>query len=182
MKSAFATNGFLPATAPEHRTTLAIGFSWGSNYMPPPSEPPFPPPSPLLIAQVIRERKMLITGGMGPSTDTDKQIYLQEQMADDLYFVVASAYDYEQLARGNRKLVWRTTMTVSAMGVAMTESLSPLIASAAPFFGREMTEPQLTSKHIYRDGKVEIGPLQVVDIPPPGTKAPTSTEPAPRTP
>jgi len=33
------------------------------------------------------------------------------------FFVVASAYDYDALAKGQRRLLWRTKMTVNALGV-----------------------------------------------------------------
>lgn len=92
-------------------------------------------------------------------TRIERGEYLNQQIAHDLYFVEASAYDYNPFAQGGRKLIWRTTMTVGARGVAMTETLSPLIASAAPYFGREMTEPELTSRQVSRAGRIEIGPL-----------------------
>ena len=48
---------------------------------------------------------------------TQEKEYLRDQAEDDLYFVAASAYDYAKLAQGEKKLVWRTTMTVTSAGL-----------------------------------------------------------------
>lgn len=90
-----------------------------------------------------------------------------ERLVDELFsssfFVVASAYDYAALAKGQRRLLWRTKMTVNSLGVNMVESLPPLIATAGPYLGRETPEPVVISKRIMRDGNVEIGEAVVVE-------------------
>lgn len=88
--------------------------------------------------------------------------HLVEDAFHSCYFVVASAYDYSAVAQGKGRLLWRTKMTVDAQGVNMKETLLPLIASAAPYFGKDMTEAAVTSKRIFRDGRVEIGTPTVV--------------------
>lgn len=159
MKSALAANGYLAADASNGKSpSLAVIFSWGSQNKPAPDELP----NLRAIREGMQQRRALVYGGLSSPMDWDKRQEFSEQVNDDLYFVVASAYDYNQLALGNKKLVWRTNMTVSSRGVAMTESLPPLIASAAPFFGREMSEPELISRKISRTGRVEIGPLRTV--------------------
>jgi hypothetical protein len=84
-----------------------------------------------------------------------------ERLVDELfsssYFVVASAYDYQALAKGQRRLLWRTKMTVNSLGVNLAESLPPLLASAGPYLGRETRDPVLITKRISRDGRVEVG-------------------------
>ena len=89
---------------------------------------------------------------------------LIEQASEDVYFVVASAYDYTSMARGERQLLWRTKMTVNTRGVSMTETLPPLIASGAPFFGRDMPEAEPLIRRIYREGRVELGEPTVVEF------------------
>lgn len=159
MKSSLAANGYLPANLANGKSpSLAVIFSWGSQNKPAPDELP----NFRAIREGMQQRRALVYGGLSSPMDWDKRQEFSEQVNDDLYFVVASAYDYRQLALGNKKLVWRTNMTVGSRGVAMTESLPPLIASAAPYFGREMTEPELTSRKISRTGRVEIGPLRTV--------------------
>jgi hypothetical protein len=87
---------------------------------------------------------------------------LVEQMIDDLYYVVASAYDYAAAAHGERRLLWRTRMTVDAKGVALADTLPTLVASASAYFGREMDEPEALYKRTINDGQVEVGTPTVV--------------------
>ena len=105
--------------------------------------------------------------------------YLQYQIGDDVYFVVASAYDYAAVAQGKRTLLWRTNMTVNTGGVNMKETLPPLIATAAPFFGHETAGPEALQRRINRKGTVDIGQPTVVEYL--DSSAPAAT-PAPAAP
>lgn len=96
---------------------------------------------------------------------------LVDELFSSSFFVVASAYDYQALAKGQRVLLWRTKMTVNSLGVNMEESVPPLIASAAPYLGKETPDPVLVTKRISRDGKVEIGTPVVVPDGAPGAPA-----------
>jgi hypothetical protein len=91
---------------------------------------------------------------------------LIDELFSSSFFVIASAYDYDALAKGQRRLLWRTKMTVNSLGVNMVESIPPLIASAAPFLGRETPDPVVVTKRITRGGDVQIGtPVVVPDAP-----------------
>jgi hypothetical protein len=116
--------------------------------------------------------------------DNARSEYLMDQINDDIYFVVASAYDYASVAQGKRTLLWRTNMTVNTAGVNMKETLPPLIATAAPFFGRETEGPEALQRRINRKGTVEIGNSTVVEYmdasaPVAPTAAPAPTAPKP---
>ena len=87
---------------------------------------------------------------------------LLDQAADDCYFVVASVYDYSSVARNEPQLLWRTRLTVSARGVSQEQSLPHLIASGAPYFGREMEEAVTMKTRPVRPGDVEIGTAIVI--------------------
>lgn len=101
-----------------------------------------------------------------------------DRMVDELFsssfFVIASAYDYAALVKGQRHVLWRTKMTVNSLGVNMLETVPPLIASAGPYFGHETETPVVINKRVSRDGKVEVGTPTVVPDPP--------VKPAPTTP
>ncbi len=175
LTKALAVNGFLTADLPGHPPTLAVFFSWGShNKLDPETAAMFPQ----LAARHLLERSILVGGKNFASNqarlleygasilDRDEQMdYLRDQADTDLYFVVASAYDYQALAAGQRHLLWRTSMTVSSRGLSMGESLTPLIATAGPYFGRDMISPEIATRRISREreGHVEIGPLTVVN-------------------
>jgi len=117
---------------------------------------------------------------------SDDVRHLVEQANDDVYFVVASAYDYDRATRGERVLMWRTRMTVNTLGVSMRQTLPPLIATASPFLGRETAAAVPISKRAVSEGEVELGELQVIgvveDEPSPdadGTAAQTGSAPPP---
>jgi hypothetical protein len=190
MHSALAQGGYLLSTAPEQRPTLMIIYFWGShNRMDRETESQFP----ALAAKHRLERAMLVGGhpqvekmsralewGESLTDRTPEYEYLRDQSNDDLYYVVASAYDYNALAHKERKLVWRTTMTVNARGVSMQESMMPLIETAGPFFGREMKQPEIASRRVERWG-VRIGESKVIesDVALPGQTKPTAPTSAP---
>jgi len=88
-----------------------------------------------------------------------------DQAASNVYYVVASAYDYQSIAAKRRVLLWRTRMTVAADGVSQEQTLPTLVASAAPFFGRDMPEAEILSKRALREGTVEVGTPTVVESP-----------------
>jgi hypothetical protein len=99
-----------------------------------------------------------------------KNEFLVDQAASDVYYVVASAYDHKSVIANRRVLFWRTRMTVASQGVSADQSFPTLVSSAAPFFGREMAEPEILSKRAMREGSVEIGTPTVVDPAAPSKK------------
>ena len=187
LKKSLAANGYLPVAEEGQSPGLVLIYTWGSHNVIFDNDSKMQRKFPELVRRNILERSLLIGGknfttNLGRSMEfgesildgTGKQEYLIYQAANDIYFVIASAYDYAALARGERKLLWRTKMTVNTEGVSMTESLPRLIATAAPFLGRETGEPETISKRFSRKEHVEIGTPTVVDddFPPPPAPAP----------
>jgi hypothetical protein len=93
-----------------------------------------------------------------------KNEFLVDQASDDCYYVVASAYDYAAIANKQRKLLWRTRMAVNSRGVSQGQSLPMLIASAAPYFGRDMAEPEILTRRANEE-HIVIGTPTVVELP-----------------
>lgn len=91
-----------------------------------------------------------------------KNEQLLHQVSGRCYFVVASAYDYDLLAKNQRQLLWRTRLTVAANGVSQKQSLPSLIAYSARFFGRDMTEPEIARLPAVPIGVVKMGTPEVV--------------------
>lgn len=87
--------------------------------------------------------------------------FLAEQADANLYYVIASAFDYVELTKGRKLLLWRTKMTVDASGVSMTQTFPTLVASAAEYFGREMDGPATLVQSV-REGRIELGEAIVV--------------------
>lgn len=100
-----------------------------------------------------------------------KNEFLVDQAESDCYYVVASAYDFASVGTQVKQLLWRTRMTVNALGVSQPQSLPKLIASAGPYFGKEMTEAEVLMEHAVPEGKVQIGTPTVVNLPPAAPEA-----------
>jgi len=88
--------------------------------------------------------------------------FLLEQTANSVYYVVASAYDYQSAATPRKVLLWRTRMTVAAQGVSQPQTLPSLVLAGGAYFGRDMSEAVVLSRRTQREGTVEIGTPTVV--------------------
>jgi hypothetical protein len=86
-----------------------------------------------------------------------------EDSFNDCYFIIASAFDYTAMRKGQRVLLWRTKMTVNASGISMAESLPPLAIAAGPYLGREMPDAVTISRKISRGGSVKLDELRVIE-------------------
>jgi len=184
---ALAFNHFLPATA-EHPPTLALFFFWGVHSKLDQGDSETGELGPrdvgfhnLLsraalvggekfakdLAKAIKEQSV---SGM-PAMSIADPVYrftnrddltrnLMEQVLDDCYYVIVSAYDGAALTRGEKKLLWRTRMSTPAQGVSLAETVSALVASSRPFLGQQMSQASIVGKRIDRDGRVEIGDIK----------------------
>jgi hypothetical protein len=178
--AALAQRGYLAADA-THPPSLVLFFVWGShNSMDQDTAAMFPE----LEAKQELERAVLVGGakyrqkqsdrmqfGSTPIDNNAKDAYLNYQAQHDLYYAVVSAYDFAALGRNERKLAWRTTMTVNATGVNMTETLPVLLTSSSFYFGRETTEPVAILRDLRR-GTVTLGPLKILEPAPEPAPAP----------
>jgi hypothetical protein len=88
---------------------------------------------------------------------------LVELAQTDNFYVVASAYDAVELARGRRILLWRTKITTASQGVGMAQALPRLMIAGAPFFGVDMPKARTMTGHIIPDGSVEVGEAFTVE-------------------
>jgi hypothetical protein len=173
MTKALADTGYLVAKQAGPNPSLVVVYYWGSHNK---IDPELAADFPQLAAKHRLERAVLVGGKkyaaeLGRTMEFGETIadrslekeYLRDQASGDLYFVVASAYDYVGVTRGEKKLAWRTTMTVNSAGVNMRETLPPLMATASEFFGRETLTPEIASRRVSREGKVEVGIPTVIE-------------------
>jgi hypothetical protein len=186
LAKSLATNGYLPADSPAHPPSLLIIYSWGSHNRETGTESSTEIESNLLdsaalvggdrFAQKLQQMIQMTNEMAGPASlvrfanpinlyreGSAKHNFMFDQAAGELYFVVASAYDYQSAASNHRVLLWRARMTVSSTGVNQEQTLPKLMASAAPYFGRDMAEPEVFRAR-RQEGTVTIGPLRVMDV------------------
>lgn len=111
----------------------------------------------------------------------DRTRNFMEDIGGSIHFVVASAYDAASVAANRRVLLWRTKMTVRTTGLGLAEALPPLIATAGPFFGRDMAVAESIRRRLSQTGTVELGPMEVQGYdeprPAPGPTAPPTPPP-----
>ena len=169
---ALAVNGYQPAAAGQ-APGLVLIYHWGShNAM---TELDQIQMFPEQHHRQILDRAMLVGGSAYRRKIADefsfgytfadrlpKKAFLFNQVSQDVYFVVVSAYDHAELAAGRRKLAWRTTMTVSTTGIAMRDALPPLVLTAGNYFGHETGEPVAIVRRARR-GTVTLGPLRIIE-------------------
>lgn len=184
LQRTLADSGYLPAKGKHKPTILLVYFRGAHDRMDRDTADQFPD----LARRYVMERALLI-GGQDyahkleeelnrPSLNIDTSVkhdYLKEQALEDLYYVVVSAYNYEDAAHGQHKLLWRTTMTVNSRGISMKQGMPALIVMGENFFGRETHEPMMVERDV-RSGTVKLGPLNVLEV---GRGDLQKSEPAP---
>ena len=172
LHEALKVRGYLPAEGTTHAPGLVLIFYWGSHNS---IDQDLAGQIPDLRRQHTLERANLIGGkayghrvelqldfGTTPLDRSLKQDFLFYQSDRSLYYAVVSAYSYDEVARNERHLAWRTTMTVNADGVSMQETLPPLILTAGDYFGRA-TDEVVAIRRTVRRGTVKLGPLRIVE-------------------
>lgn len=87
-------------------------------------------------------------------------------LTEDRLYVMIGALDVEALVAGERKLVWRTWISVPDRRNALPEAMAQMIADAGPHFGVESAAPVFIDDKIRRS-EVEIGDAIVIEGPPP---------------
>lgn len=177
IQRSLSSNGYLPADD-LHRPSLVLFYTWGAHSA---LDADLRSKFPELARQQEIERSNLVGGQNfvnqfvrdldsfpGTLDNSVRHQYLVDETRSDLYFVVVSAYDYAALTQNRRQLVWRTKLTVDAQGMSMSETLVPLVLTAAPYFGRDMKDSEYLARPIRR-GSVKLGPMNVLqtDVPAP---------------
>ena len=169
------TQGFKFAENTTHSPDIALFYSWGSYNAP---DKEFATLFPEAARNQLLERSMLVGGKtfvrMLDSESSDGLFnvfsyagrektyeFLLDQAARDIQFVVVSAYSFKDLAHNERRLLWRTSMTVEGTGVSMAQTLQPLVLTAGPYIGREV--PATGLRRRVKVGTVELGPIKVID-------------------
>lgn len=185
-----ATAGYLPAQLPDHPPSLFITYSWGLHTLAQNNPTASQLERATLIAgekfakklqqvfmesrefnQSVRYMDASAAATLDPANlfkRSDPKIeFVVDQSETDLYYVIASAYDYRAGAEKRRVLLWRTRMTVTSRGVTQEQTLPTIVLSAARYFGKEMTSPATAFKRATPEGHVEIGTATVVEVVPP---------------
>jgi hypothetical protein len=90
----------------------------------------------------------------------DRFTELFEDIEETRYYILVRAYEFRAAVEKREKnLLWVTRISVAARGTDFDESLRPMIARAAPYFGHP-------TKRLIREfkGTVELGDSSVIEV------------------
>jgi hypothetical protein len=88
---------------------------------------------------------------------------LTDALHTDRLYIFVAALDLAALRQRKIKPLWRTRMSIEARGTSLAESMEVMLASAAPFFGREEARPVFVDDARRRKVEVRMGDIQVID-------------------
>lgn len=101
--------------------------------------------------------------------------------AEDIYAVTICGFDYASTRSGKPVLLWQTRVAIPTTGVSMANALPRILAVAGPAIGRETKTTVIAKADDTREGRVDLGELEVIEEDAPVTPAPSGqTAPAPR--
>ncbi|HZP59167.1 MAG TPA: hypothetical protein VFB27_02505 [Opitutaceae bacterium] len=163
MIASLAGSGYLPASA-LHPPTLVVHCRYGSfNQIKPANGGSLDDPSTENNVQLDPQQfrnlvyKAALVGGEKFSVDliramsTNTLSFFRMQGAhtdtlvnlafDNLYYVIASAYDYDAATRGQKVLLWRTKIATDSYGMMMEDVVPTLTIDAREYFGHPTDGP-----------------------------------------
>lgn len=124
-----------------------------------------------LVGALKADRHLLM------SSEADR---INQAARDDRLYVLIAALDVDALTRKERKLIWRTRISIDSRRQSLPEALRVMLTSAAPYFATETDLPKFIEDADRRKAEVLIGTPTVVEDGKASTPAPTPTPPAQR--
>ena len=146
--------------------TLILVFHWG--YMNPQIDDTGDDENPSQVFWNQKEMLALVAGNTLKNVGAfgfERDDILQN-IRDDRYFVIVSAYDFEAGKEKKKVLLWQAKMSTPSNRVSLAEVIPSMITAGGPRFGRETKLPESVTAALAKEGKVEVGtPVVVPDSP-----------------
>ena len=142
--------------------TLLLVFHWG--YMNPQIDDTGDADNPSAIFWNQKEMLALVAGNTLKNVGAfgfEREDILQN-IRDDRYFVIVSAYDFQEATQKKKILLWQAKMSTPSNRVSLAETIPSMITAGAPRFGRETKLPESVTAPLAKEGKVEVGTPRVV--------------------
>lgn len=95
---------------------------------------------------------------------------INDAARQDRLYVMVAALDAQLLAKKQKKLIWRTRISIESRRTSLPESLTVMLNSGAPFFGKNTDLPVFVDDNLRKKADVEIGTPVVVPPAPDGAK------------
>jgi len=87
---------------------------------------------------------------------------INDAARQDRLYVMIAAMDAMALAKKQKKLVWRTRISIESRRTSLPESLTVMLNSAGPYLGRGTELPVFIDDNLRRKADVQIGTPVVV--------------------
>ncbi len=124
------------------------------------------------IAQLVgadkASRRMLM------SSEADQ---INQAARDDRVYIMIGAMDVEALVKKQKRLVWRTRISIDSRRHSLPDAMRVMLASAAPLFGTHTDLPVFVEDADRRKTEVKVGTPVVVEDPAAKAPAPTPASP-----
>ena len=85
---------------------------------------------------------------------------LKSMLAEERYFLVLMAYDYEKFKNAEAVLLWSTRYSVRTLGQSFEEAIKDLNFIASDYFGKNIDG--LTKHRVTDESRVEMGEIEVI--------------------
>jgi hypothetical protein len=107
---------------------------------------------------------MEVNSAMGGSPMGRRRMDMEDELEEDRYFVVLTAFDYQKLVKEKKsKFLWEVRFSIREQGTAFDDRIKGMAELASDYFGRD-------SGGLHHDtlpnGNVEIGPVQSLGVVP----------------
>jgi hypothetical protein len=142
--------------------SIIILYSWGTLYRNP---DPHVPASKSYVPEMLRflgTYKVHAVPGL-PNMFQPQLEDLGALVPQGIYVMRFSAFDYAAAKKGGARLLWKTNISNSTRGFYLPEILPTMLTVAAPLIGRETKHPVWINRENRYEGRVEVGPLQVIE-------------------
>jgi hypothetical protein len=116
-----------------------------------------------LVGALKADRHLLM------SSEADR---INEAARDNRLYIFIGAFDVEALAKKQKKIVWRTRISIDSRRHSLPDSMRVMLSSAAPYFATETDLPKFIEDVDRRKAEVRIGTPTVVDERAPSPPAP----------
>jgi hypothetical protein len=105
-----------------------------------------------------------VNSAMGGSPLGRRRMDMEDELEEDRYFVVLTAFDYQKLVKEKKqKFLWEVRFSIREHGTAFDDRIKGMAELASNYFGRDSGG---LHHDTLPDGHVEIGPVQSLGVVP----------------
>jgi len=182
-----ASQGYMETKLGGPAPRIVIVLSWGQANLAeseitmseedPAASPDEPAFTDVTSTVTFNAREMSNLLGLGKASrhilSGDEVDQLNEAYRSDRYYIMVAALDAAALRRKEKKLVWRTRMSIDSHRETFGDNLPNMLASAAPYFGRNEDRPVIVDEAV-RHATVKLGETKFLgEAPQPGNSPPS---------